>query len=683
MPLSVTCTGCNKTIRVADAKRGRRIKCPLCTQAIQVPDDEDLDSDDLDAEDSVPAASRMRTKKKRSKRASGDGGLKLMIGIGVAVVLLVGIGLAMRRSGTSAELPAPPASETPANLAITTPAAAANTASLTPGISPSAPTIAPSVTPSPVPKSANADDDNEPKPTPESLSSSDAFFTQGMIPELRIEISEFELEKLKAGPRSFVIGAPRPYVQGTLYENGKKTYQNVAIKLKGSAGSFRPVDERPALSINVGKYEKDQTFHGLSKFHLNNSVQDDTYLHEWLCEELFRAAKIPATRVTHARVWLNGRDLGLYVLKSSFDKSFLQRHFDDIKGNLYEGGFVQDLDADLEKDAGKGVDDRSDLKELLAACREPDPYKRWERVDELLNVEHFITFMAMEMMIGHWDGYTLNHNNYRLYFDAPSGQAHFLPHGMDQVFGDPNASIINFPSSIMASTVMLNGEWRARFRERVKELLEIFSPTDTLLKRIDTVNDRLRPILQTMNPQSAIDHDARVNHLKERLVARVANLIQQQSQPDPQPQEFDASGRLNLVNWNPVSETPDAKLEIVELPRGPKAYSILCGPKSPCNSSWRCKTLLAKGTYILHANIQSKTINAKDEKNISVGAGIRIAGLNRDNVRKGTSPWAPVEFEFTVIEEVRNIEFIAELRAKKGQVWFEADSLYLTRKSSE
>jgi hypothetical protein len=186
-----------------------------------------------------------------------------------------------------------------------------------------------------------------------------------------------------------------------------------------------------------------------------------------------------------------------------------------------------------------------------------------------------------------------------------------------------------------------------------------------------------------MNPQSAIDHDARVNHLKERLVARVANLIQQQSQPDPQPQEFDASGRLNLVNWNPVSETPDAKLEIVELPRGPKSYSILCGPKSPCNSSWRCKTLLAKGTYILHANIQSKTINAKDEKNISVGAGIRIAGLNRDNVRKGTSPWAPVEFEFTVIEEVRNIEFIAELRAKKGQVWFEADSLYLTRKSTE
>ena len=110
MPLSVTCTGCDKTIRVADAKRGRRIKCPLCAQAIQVPDDEDLDSDDLDAEDSVPAASRMRTKKNRSKRASGDGGLKLMIGIGVAVVLLVGIGLAMRRSGPSAELPAPPAS---------------------------------------------------------------------------------------------------------------------------------------------------------------------------------------------------------------------------------------------------------------------------------------------------------------------------------------------------------------------------------------------------------------------------------------------------------------------------------------------------------------------------------------------------------------------------------------------
>jgi hypothetical protein len=39
-----------------------------------------------------------------------------------------------------------------------------------------------------------------------------------------------------------------------------------------------------------------------------------------------------------------------------------------------------------------------------------------------------------------------------------------------------------------------------------------------------------------------------------------------------------------------------------------------------------------------------------------------------------------VEFEFTVQEDLRNVEFIAELRARKGQVWYDAAALHLTRK---
>ena len=681
MPILVTCTGCDKTIRVAESKRGRQVKCPVCSELVRVPDDE-LE-DDVSSEEPAGSLPRMRRKKSRGKKGSPDDVMKTLIGVAVFVVVAVTIGLLLRSSAFRSELPnaPPPAPVLNSTASVVSPTV---TAVPTQASRPAPSGVGSASVDGSVPNSTKtARDDEEAKTTPETLSASDAFFTQGMIPDLRIEIPDAEMEKLLAGPRTFVIGSPRPYVQGTIRENGTTTYQNVAIKLKGSAGSFRPADDRPALSINVAKYEKEQTFHGLSKFHLNNSVQDDTYLHEWICEELLRAANIPATRVTHARVWLNNRDLGLYVLKSSFDKSFLQRHFTDAKGNLYEGGFVQDIDAELEKDEGKGPDDRSDLTALLEACREPDAYKRWERVDELLNVEQFISFMAMEMMIGHWDGYTLNHNNYRLYFDPTTNQAHFLPHGMDQVFNDPNASIINFPSSIVGSIVMMNGEWRARFRERVGELLELFSPTDKLLKRIDVAHARLRPVLFKMNPQTASDHDGRVNRLKERISARVENLLKQQSQPDPKPRDFDDDGRLKLTDWTPVSESPDAKLEVVQLPKGIRAYSIRCGAKSPCNASWRCKTLLAKGTYVLHANVQTKTVVAKDEKNVAVGAGVRISGMDRSNVRKGTAPWTPLEFEFTVLEDLRNVEFVAELRARKGEVWYEVDSLYLTRKASE
>ena len=59
---------------------------------------------------------------------------------------------------------------------------------------------------------------------------------------------------------------------------------------------------------------------------------------------------------------LNGRDLGFYVLKEGFDHYFLRRYFDDASGNLYDGGFLKDLDGELKKQMGAGPEDRSDLK---------------------------------------------------------------------------------------------------------------------------------------------------------------------------------------------------------------------------------------------------------------------------------------------------------------------------------
>src|SRR5262249_34712540 len=159
-------------------------------------------------------------------------------------------------------------------------------------------------------------------------------------------------------------------------EDGRTKYTNVALKLKGAAGSYRDWGDRPALTLNLTKFNKAGKFHDLVKLHLNNSVQDETYLSELICSELFRQAGVPAPPVPHARVWLNGRDVGLYVLKEGFDEQFLKRHFADATGNLYDGGFVQDLNADLEKDAGNGPDDHSDLRTITEANALEDPAAR-------------------------------------------------------------------------------------------------------------------------------------------------------------------------------------------------------------------------------------------------------------------------------------------------------------------
>src|SRR5262249_28758019 len=141
---------------------------------------------------------------------------------------------------------------------------------------------------------------------------------------------------------------------------GERTYTNVAVHLKGSY-TYQDIQQRPSLTLNFDKFGPGQRFHGLQKIHLNNSVQDPSYLSEALAPELFMDLGVPAPRAGHAFVRINGRDVGLYVLVEGWNKQFIRRHFPSAKGNLYDGGSGGDVTKALEVDCGEHPEDRSDL----------------------------------------------------------------------------------------------------------------------------------------------------------------------------------------------------------------------------------------------------------------------------------------------------------------------------------
>jgi len=73
-------------------------------------------------------------------------------------------------------------------------------------------------------------------------------------------------------------------------------------------------------------------------------VQGRAYFNELITWSGSLAMGCPCGRACHAIVELNGRKVGLYVLKEGFDTVFLKRHFKDESGNLYDGGFLQEID---------------------------------------------------------------------------------------------------------------------------------------------------------------------------------------------------------------------------------------------------------------------------------------------------------------------------------------------------
>lgn len=338
-------------------------------------------------------------------------------------------------------------------------------------------------------------------------------------------VHRFDLE-LEPAAWDALRREPRARVRARVTVDGV-SLPDVAVRIKGSAGSRRSIDDRPALTLDFNRHVPGREHAGLVKLHLNNSVQDRSRMNEWLGSLVFRRAGIPTARVTHALVRLNRQDLGVYVVKEGYDRRFVRRHFGDPRGNLYDGGFLRDIDQDLDRDAGPDPWDPADIRRLRDACAVEDDGERLEALGRVLDIDHFLTFAALEVMLEHWDGYCLHSNNYRLYHDPGTGRFRFVPHGMDQLLGRASMPVNpGFRGRVAQALFAVPGQ-RDRLRERMTELLgRVFDP-GVLSSDLDRAWAGVRPALAGRPRQEVWDIEEEVAYLRDGIAARAADLRRQ------------------------------------------------------------------------------------------------------------------------------------------------------------
>jgi hypothetical protein len=210
------------------------------------------------------------------------------------------------------------------------------------------------------------------------------------------------------------------------------------------------------------------------------------------------------------------------VLKEGFTKDFLRQHFADANGNLYDGGTHREINEPLELDSGDGPRHHEDLQ-LLARAAEAPASARWARLKQVLDVERFASFLAIEVLAGHIDGYSAMQNNYRIYFDPASRQAVFLPHGMDRMFYEPKAPLESFTKGLVASACIGTPEGKSLYQCRISELAErVFQPA----WMTNRINECVR-LLEAAEPLVARE----AQPLKERIIARAAFAREQVERP--------------------------------------------------------------------------------------------------------------------------------------------------------
>ena len=505
--------------------------------------------------------------------------------------------------------------------------------------------------------------DRQPK-----LASGGDLFAGGGVRHLRLEVAPDDLAGLRRDSRR--------YVRATVRE-GKESYGNVGVHLKGRTGSFRGIDGKPSLTLNFGRFTFDQRFHGLRKIHLNNSVEDPSYLNEYLGGEIFRAAGVPAPRVAFALVELNGRKLGLYTLKEGFTEDFLKLYFQHTNGNLYETGTdpeSHDVNGPMKRSLGEGSNDRADLRALAAAAQEPDLARRWQQLEQVLDVGRFVSFMAAEVLICHRDGYCLARNNFRIYHDVETDKLMFLPQGMDNLLGRPDLTWQPRMAGLVAKAVWEVPEGRRRYRERIGVLLTNVFKVAELTDRVNQLVAQIRPAL---NGRAARELEQQASVVKERIAQRALELGKQLSEPEPRPVPFE-NDIAKPTGWRIVDKPAGGRLEQCRALDGRAALRITAGPVTA--ASWRAKVLLAAGRYRFEGLATTAgVIPLKFGK--SKGARLRVSGLEASPSHEliGDSTWQPLAVEFAVGPGAEEVELICELRASKGEVWFDLESLRLVR----
>lgn len=331
------------------------------------------------------------------------------------------------------------------------------------------------------------------------IDTSDILFQQDALLQVDIEMDPAEYDILRREGRTLpqvfsgcADGFEYTHFKATVTVAGQRL-DDVDIRKKGFLGSLSAT--RPSFKLDFDDHVPRRRLEGMEKMTLNNNRQDPGNTHQCIAYGMFRAAGLAAPRCNFARVSINGSDLGIYSHVDSISDLFLRRNFGADDGNLYEAqiaDFGAFTSANFQTKNNQQANDRSDIAAVVQAL-EADDANLPGLLQQVVDLDHFIDYWAMETITGHWDSATGNANNYFVYNDPASNQFYYLPWGADAALElehslapgtGPLYRYITIPARLYQIP-----EWRERYHGRVLALLDTVWDEAALNAEVDRIRD--------------------------------------------------------------------------------------------------------------------------------------------------------------------------------------------------
>ena len=246
------------------------------------------------------------------------------------------------------------------------------------------------------------------------------------------------------------LGVDHQYGKAEVTIDGE-TVKGIGLRYKGN-GTFLAyvegdVTRRLSFKIDFNEYDDELEFRGLTKVNLNNG----SLMREPLSYELFREAGIHCSRVGYAKVSLtipgkiDRRPHGLYTVIEQVDKRFLKDRYSSAKGLLmkpstfgafrYFGGEWDEYEIGFVPKTKPSEEQKQRVIEFARLIHKSGDDAFEEKVEEYLDVDQFLRFIAVNVLLTNLDSFLGGSQNHYIYLEPESNKFQFFPWDMDSSFG--------------------------------------------------------------------------------------------------------------------------------------------------------------------------------------------------------------------------------------------------------
>ena len=273
------------------------------------------------------------------------------------------------------------------------------------------------------------------------------LFLQDEVAVFRVILDQDSLDQMLDSDNWY---SNHEYPATFIYESslGTDTVDLVGLRLRGNTS--REAGKK-SFKISLNSFIPGQHFQGVEKLNLNGHQNDPSLMRTKICWDTFRNAGVLGCRTSFVKLYINDEYKGLYTNVEHIDEEYIQTYFGNNSGDLFKCLYPADLkhwgdDPDDYKEEFWGrrayqlktnttADDYSNLAQFINTLNLASNSDFVCEIEKILNVESYLKRLALEVLVGDWDGYAFNKNNFYLYQNPTTGLFEYIEYDLDNTLG--------------------------------------------------------------------------------------------------------------------------------------------------------------------------------------------------------------------------------------------------------